>query len=188
MRVILLGPPAVGKGTQATLLAKKCGVPHISTGEMMRAAVANQTELGMQCKACMDRGELVSDTIVVGIVKDRLSEKDCEKGFILDGFPRTVPQAEALEQVLNEIGVTDLKVVELTVVDEILFERIRKRQASGEGRSDDSEETLRHRLEVYREETAPVTDFYQKKCGVRPVSSLGTIDEVHADIMKALQK
>ena len=187
MRIILLGPPAVGKGTQADILADTFKIPHISTGDMMRSAIANHTELGMKCKSCMDKGELVPDEIVVGIVSERLNEPDCQTGFILDGFPRTVPQAEDLDAVLKERSIDDVLVVELTVEDEVLFERIKKRQASGAGRSDDNDETLRHRLEVFRSETAPVSDYYQRTRGVKFVSSMGTIEEVQKGILEVIK-
>ena len=187
MRVILLGPPGVGKGTQAAIIAEKFAIPHISTGEMMRAAVAKGTPLGLKCKEYMDSGALVPDEVVVGIVKDRLSEPDCAKGFLLDGFPRTVAQAEALDKALESMGIADLKIVDLTVQEDVLFERIKKRASSGAGRSDDNEETLRKRLDVYKRETAPVSDYYRNTRKVLPVSSMGTIEEVSGAIMEALK-
>ncbi len=186
MRVILLGPPGVGKGTQAVLLAEKYRVPHVSTGEIMRAAVANKTPLGSECKSYMDRGELVPDKLVVDLVKERLSQPDCGSGFVLDGFPRTVPQAAALDRVLQELGI-EAKVVELTVDEEILFQRIEKRAASGEGRSDDNAETLRKRLEVYQRDTAPVTGFYKERGKVIEIESLGPVEEVQKRIVNALE-
>jgi adenylate kinase len=186
MRIILLGPPGVGKGTQAVLLAQRYRIPHISTGEIMRAAVAECTELGGKCKAYMDRGELVPDGLVVDLVKERLARPDCREGFLLDGFPRTVPQAEALEKVLAELKIRDVKVVELTVDEEVLFRRIEKRKASGQGRSDDSAETLARRLEIYWRDTAPVTGFYRQRHGVIPVESLGAVEEVSQRIQDAL--
>ena len=187
MRIILLGPPGVGKGTQAVLLAAKMEVPHISTGEILRAAVAQKTELGTRCQAYMDRGELVPDQLVVDLVRERISRQDCAKGFLLDGFPRTVPQAEALDRALKDLGISDVKVVELTVDEEILFERIKKRKDSGQGRSDDNAETLARRLQVYWQETAPVTKYYENHGKVIGIESLGPVEEVNARIVTALQ-
>lgn len=187
MRIILLGPPGAGKGTQATMLSSSAKIPHISTGEIFRAAIANKTPLGMQAKQFMDKGELVPDSIVIGMIKDRLVQADCKSGFLLDGFPRTVDQAVALDKLLAEISQPITHILELKVPDEVLIDRIKKRGESGSGRSDDTVEVITKRLQVYWAQTAPVTQHYSKLGKVKALDGLGTIEEVHARVMKAVK-
>ena len=187
MRLILLGPPGAGKGTQAQRLVTKHGIVQLSTGEMLRAAVKAGTPVGMKAKDIMDRGDLVPDEVVVTIISDRIDEPDAKKGFILDGFPRTVGQAQALEELLAEKGLKLDGVVELKVDEGILIKRIETRIAEtlarGEAlRKDDDPEVLKGRLEVYRRQTAPLIDFYREKGMLRAVDGMAPIDEVAAAI------
>ena len=187
MRVILLGPPGAGKGTQAILLAKDGKICHISTGEMMRAAIGSGSELGLKVKKFLDAGELVPDTIVVEIIAERLKQKDCENGFLLDGFPRTVDQAKALTALLKKINKPITHVVELKVPDATLLERVRNRAQQGSGRSDDNEQVFANRLQVYWKQTAPVTEYYRGlPGGVVEVDGLGSIEDVHSRIMSTV--
>lgn len=158
MRVIFLGPPGAGKGTQAVILAQLLHIPHISTGEILRQAVSHQTPLGVKAQSYMDRGELVPDSLMVDLVRDRLGQSDVEKGWILDGFPRTVAQASFLDELLVEISQTCDRAINLEVPDEVLVGRL-----LGRGRKDDTEEVIRNRLEVYRKQTAPLIDYYQSR-------------------------
>ncbi len=179
-RILLLGPPGAGKGTQAALIASTLHVPHISTGDMLRAAVAAGTDLGKQVESVMAAGELVSDSLVVAIVDERLSQEDARCGYLLDGFPRTVAQAEALnDSVINAIST----VVLLEVDTDELVQRLLKR-AEEEGRADDNRETIGRRLEVYEAETMPLVDFYE--VGVLHVDGVGPVNEVFLRIMLAL--
>ncbi|MEX0695106.1 MAG: adenylate kinase [Rhodospirillales bacterium] len=179
MIIILLGPPGAGKGTQCERLVERYSIIQLSTGDMLRAAVNAGTEMGKMAKAVMDQGDLVSDDIVVGIIADRIAEPDCKNGFILDGFPRTVAQAEALDKMLAEKGL-GLDCVILMEVDEaVLFERIEKRAAeTGGARSDDNAETLKKRLVVYREQTAPIIPYYREKGALKTVDGMQGIDTV----------
>ena len=181
-RILLLGPPGAGKGTQATLLANALHVPYISTGEMLRSAVAAGTELGRKAESIMAAGELVSDDLVVAIVDERLSEEDARCGYLLDGFPRTIGQAEALnDSVIDAIGTVILLEAD---TDEVV-QRLLKR-AEDEGRADDNEETIRRRLEVYEADTSPLVGFYGD--AVLTINGMGTVDEVLSRIMIALAK
>ena len=187
MRLILLGPPGAGKGTQAQRLVAKHGIVQLSTGDMLRAAVKAGTPVGLKAKDIMDRGELVPDEVVVAIVSDRIDEPDAAKGFILDGFPRTVAQAEALEDMLAEKGLRLDGVVELKVDEGILIRRIESRIAEtlarGEAlRKDDDPEVLKTRLEAYRRQTAPLIDYYREKGMLRAVDGMAPIDEVTSAI------
>lgn len=184
-RVILLGPPGAGKGTQAAALIDIYEIPHVSTGDMLRAAVKAGTPVGRKAKAVMDSGELVSDEIVIGIAEERLSEDDAKRGFLLDGFPRTVAQAEALEALLAKLGVSLDCCLALTVDNEAVVQRLLKR-GKLEGRKDDKEDTIRDRLRVYDAETAPLLDFYSSRDRLREVDGMGTIDEVGERIKQAL--
>tara|TARA_Y100000590_G_scaffold11114_1_gene13691 strand:- start:2155 stop:2733 length:579 start_codon:yes stop_codon:yes gene_type:complete len=184
-RLLLLGPPGAGKGTQAANLIKLLGIPQISTGDMLREAVASGTPLGLSAKAQMDAGQLVSDEIVIGIARDRLLKDDAKRGFILDGFPRTVVQAEALDELLEQSGVSLELCVSLTVDEEELVERLLKR-AEIEGRSDDNEETIRTRMSEYRAKTEPLTRYYDKKGTLREVNGLGLVHEVADRVEKAI--
>ena len=188
MKMIFLGPPGAGKGTQAARIEAAYEIPQLSTGDMLRAAVAAGTETGMQAKDIMARGDLVPDDVVVGIISERIQAADCANGFILDGFPRNVSQARALDGVLVEKGVNLDAVIELAVDPEILIARILKRaQESADGpRDDDTEEALQHRLRVYEEQTAPVADFYAEKGILRTLDGMQEIDEVTQQIRSAL--
>ncbi len=179
MKLILLGPPGAGKGTQAERLVKNHGLIQLSTGDMLRAAVAAKTEVGLMAKDIMERGDLVSDDIICSIISDRIEEPDCKNGFILDGFPRTVTQAEALDKMLLEKSMELDAVIEIKVDEAILLERIEKRAAeTGGARADDNSQTLKKRLEVYREQTAPVSDYYRKAGALNEVDGMKPIDEV----------
>jgi len=216
MRLILLGPPGAGKGTQAAFITEKFGIPQISTGDMLRAAVKAQTPLGLEAKKIMDTGGLVSDDIIIGLVKDRLQQDDCRKGYLFDGFPRTIPQADALKHAHIPLDF----VVEIVVPEESIIERISGRRvhpASGRSyhakfnppktpdvddltgealvqRDDDREETVRRRLAVYREQTQPLVDYYSNwaKSGAadapayRQLSGLGGVEEIKQRIFEAL--
>ena len=216
MRLILLGPPGAGKGTQAAFITQKFGIPQISTGDMLRAAVKAGTPLGMQAKKIMDSGALVSDDLIIGLVKDRLQQADCAKGYLFDGFPRTIPQADALKHADVALDF----VVEIAVPEQDIVERISGRRshvASGRTyhlkfnppkvdgldditgeplvqREDDKEETVKHRLSVYRDQTRPLVDYYSswaatdaaKAPRYRKVEGLGSVEEIKARIFDAL--
>ncbi len=184
-RFLLLGPPGAGKGTQAMRLIEKLGIPQISTGDMLRTAVAAGTEIGLAAKEKMDRGELVTDEIVIGVARERLSQEDARKGFILDGFPRTVAQAEALDQMLVEMDQPLEGCVALAADEESLVQRLLKR-AEIEGRADDNEETIRNRMREYREKTEPLLSYYRTKGILAEVEGLGAVEEVAERIEKAL--
>ena len=217
MRLILLGPPGAGKGTQATFITQQFGIPQISTGDMLRAAVKAQTPLGIEAKKIMDTGGLVSDDIIIGLVRDRLKEADCQNGYLFDGFPRTIPQADALK----DAGVDLDYVIEMVVADENIIERMSGRRvhtASGRTyhvtfnppktpdtddvtgeplvqRDDDREETVRHRLSVYQSQTRPLVDYYQswaatgdaKAPKFRQVEGVGSVEEIRSRITQALE-
>ncbi|WP_422038301.1 adenylate kinase [Roseibium sp.] len=192
MRLILVGPPGAGKGTQATRLVEKYGIPQLSTGDMLRAAVAAQTPVGLKAKAVMDAGGLVSDEIVVGIIRDRAAEDDAKNGFILDGFPRTLAQAEALDQMLTENGSKLDAVLELRVDQTQLVDRIIKRaedaKAAGQPvRKDDDPEVFKQRLEAYNRDTAVVVPYYEKSGLLSVVDGMQSIDDVSASIESVLQ-
>jgi adenylate kinase len=213
MRLILLGAPGAGKGTQAQFITEKFGIPQISTGDMLRAAVKAQTELGVQAKAVMDSGGLVSDDIIIGLVKERIQQADCEGGFLFDGFPRTIPQAEAMVTA----GVDIDHVIEIDVDDEAIVSRLSGRRVHpGSGRvyhliynppqrenvddetgetlvqrEDDTEETVRKRLEVYQSQTAPLVNFYQSMSGetapaYHRIAGEGSVDEIKGKVLSAL--
>lgn len=189
MRLILLGPPGAGKGTQAKLLIEHYGIPQLSTGDILRAAIKARTPLGLEAKAVIDRGDLVSDEVVNGIVAERLDEADAQKGFVLDGFPRTIPQAEALAEMLAARGVELDAVVEITADAETLTRRIvnRAKENAGAGaRTDDNEEVIRNRLNVYREQTAPLVTHYREQGLLRTVDGMGSVDDVAAAICRAV--
>lgn len=191
MRLILLGPPGAGKGTQAERLVKKHGIVQLSTGDMLRAAVKAGTPVGLTAKDIMARGELVPDDVVVAIVSDRIDEPDAHNGFILDGFPRTVPQAEALDRMLAEKRLGLDAVIELRVDEGILLKRIENRVAEmrkrGEPvRPDDNPEALKKRLDAYRAQTAPLIDYYGKKGALTTVDGMEAIPAVSAAIDRAL--
>lgn len=184
MRLILLGPPGVGKGTQAKILVEAYGIPQLSTGDILRSAIANQTALGLAAKEVMDRGDLVSNDIVNGIVSERLDGEDCKAGFVLDGFPRTIPQADALGQMLEDKGMQLDAVIQITADADVLVARIanRAKESSGGARADDNVEVVRNRLEVYKQQTAPLVDYYRGKGLLRTVDGTQPIDQVTAEI------
>ncbi|MBE8540306.1 adenylate kinase [Geoglobus acetivorans] len=213
MNLILLGPPGAGKGTQAKRIVEKYGIPQISTGDMLRDAVAKGTELGKKAKEYMDKGELVPDEVVIGIVKERLMQPDCENGFILDGFPRTINQAEALDDILDEMNRKIDAVINIAVPDEEILKRIVYRRICKEcgavynliysppkvdgkcdkcggdlyQRDDDKEETVKERLRVYREQTAPLIDYYSRKGSLQNVDGTKNIEEVWSQIVALLE-
>lgn len=185
MNIILLGPPGAGKGTQAKVLVDGHGLVQLSTGDMLRAAVASGSELGQEAKAVMDAGKLMPDDIMVQIISDRISEPDCENGFILDGFPRTTAQADALDTMLAEKGLPLDHVIEISVNDSVLIDRINARVAEtpeAERRDDDNAETLKHRLEVYHEQTAPILPYYEGRGMLKKVDGMQPIDDVSKQI------
>lgn len=191
MRLVLLGPPGAGKGTQAARIVAKFGIPQLSTGDMLRAAVAAKTPIGLRAKAIMDAGQLVSDEVVIGIIDQRIDASDCAKGFILDGFPRTVAQAEALREMLAQKGLKLDAVVELVVDENALVDRMRKRvadtlAAGGEVRADDNPESFRTRLETYRTQTAPVSEHYASRGELSRIDGMAPIDEVTAALKRTL--
>ncbi len=185
MRIVLLGPPGSGKGTQAGRLKDRLGVPHISTGDLLRAAVKAGSPLGLKAKAAMDAGELVSDELMLDLIEERLGQPDIATGYLLDGYPRNLAQAEALDKVLSRIGQPVDKALALTVDEEQIVQRLAKRAAE-EGRADDTEEVVRNRLAVYREQTAPVAGHYREKGLLTEVDGMGEIDEISQRLMDAL--
>lgn len=185
MRLVLIGSPGSGKGTQAERLKLELGVPHISTGDLLRSAVKAGTPLGNKAKAVMEAGNLVSDEVMLGILEDRLAADDVANGFILDGYPRTLPQADALESLLQRLGQPLDAVVELQVPAERIVERTRKR-FEAEGRADDEPDTVRKRLEVFARQTAPVVEFYRQHGQLQEVDGVGSIEEVYNRILAVL--
>lgn len=186
MRIILLGAPGSGKGTQGERLVAHFGIPKISTGDALRAAVKAGTELGLKAKATMDAGKLVADELVIGIVEERLSQSDAKHGFILDGFPRNTAQAKVLDAMLERLGQPPMsRAVHLAVDDEEIIARLLDR-AQKEGRVDDKEDVIRHRIEVYNAETAPLLNFYGHQHKLVKVNGIGTMDEIFARIIDAL--
>lgn len=172
-RLIFLGPPGAGKGTQAKVLAESCEIPHISTGDILREAKTKGTPLGLQAKDYMDRGELVPDSLILDLIRDRLKESDAQNGWILDGFPRNVEQAQFLDELLQDMNQSYDRVVNFDVPDPVLVTRM-----LGRGRTDDNEETIRRRLEVYRQQTAPLIDFYQQRDSLVSVDGDRSMEEV----------
>ena len=213
MNLILLGPPGAGKGTQAKILTKKYAIPQISTGDILRVAVAEQTPMGIKAKEFMDSGALVTDEVVVGIVKERLAKPDCASGFILDGFPRTVKQADALKYMLEALDKSIDHVISICVEKDELLERVTGRRtcrSCGKGfhvtfdppkvngvcdectgelyqRDDDSEETMRKRLDVYEEQTAPLIAYYAQQSLLRTIYGIGSIEEIQRKLLNILE-
>ncbi len=212
MRIILFGAPGVGKGTQAKILSSKLNIPHISTGDILRQAVADKTELGLKAQEIMNRGDLVPDDIMIGIIKERLSKPDCKNGFILDGFPRTEVQAQALDNLLKELNADNIAVINITANDEEIVRRINRRRACKvcgkiftldeiEGkdkcpncgaensfylRDDDREEVIKKRLRIFHKSTEPVLNYYKGKRKVITVNGIGSVEEVNEKILQAL--
>ncbi len=212
MRLVLLGAPGAGKGTQAKKLISKYGIPQISTGDILRKAVADGTPLGKEAKSYMDSGGLVPDSVVIGLVKERLAQDDCKKGYILDGFPRTTPQAEALDAVLAEMNAPLDTALSVDVDPDILMKRLTGRRtckscqqmynvhftpSQKEGvcdkcngelfqRADDKEETIKNRLEVYEKSTAPLIDYYGKKNILKSVEGMGSVDDIFNKVCSVL--
>jgi adenylate kinase len=190
VRVVLLGPPGAGKGTQAEVIADRLGIPAISTGDIFRANVSGKTELGLKVKTFLDAGDLVPDEITVAMVKDRLAEPDAAAGFLLDGFPRNVGQAEQLRSSLTDLGQALDRVLELIVDEDELVRRLSGRRMLVDGelvqRDDDKPETVRHRLHVYQEQTAPVAGFYESEGLLSRIDAIGEVAEVTSRAMKAL--
>ena len=181
MILILIGAPGSGKGTQAENLKKKYKIIHLSTGDMLRENVRDATELGMKANRYMQRGELVPDKLIIDMIAERISKRDCRNGFLLDGFPRSLPQAEALDAMLGKKRLELDYVVNLIVDEEELVRRL-----LGRGRSDDNEETIRNRLKVFRDQTSPVLDYYRKQEKVKDIDGVGAIDRIYEQIIKAL--
>lgn len=210
MKLVLFGPPGVGKGTQAQILSQKLNIPHISTGDILREAVKNQTELGLKAKSYMDKGELVPDDIMIGIIKEVLSSEKCKNGFILDGFPRTLAQAEALDKIFEELNIKIDYVISLEVDDEEIIKRLTNRRicrncgavynllidkipedskcprCGGElyQRSDDNPEVIKNRLKVYRESTQVVLDYYEKKGILKSINGVGDVNWITKKIFE----
>lgn len=212
MRLLLFGAPGVGKGTQAKLLSSKFNIPHISTGDILRQAVKDQSELGKKAQEIMSRGDLVPDLIMIGIIKDRLAKPDCANGFILDGFPRTTNQAVELDMLLDEMKINDIKLVNIYADEEEIVKRLNSRRACKECghiftlaqiensdscpdcnaknsfylRDDDKEEVIRKRMEVFRMTTEPVLSYYEKQGKVISINGLGSVEEVNQNLLKIL--
>jgi adenylate kinase len=185
MRVVFLGPPGSGKGTQAKLLSERLKVPAISTGDILRTAVKDGAPLGLQAQAIMEKGELVSDALIVALIRERIARKDARGGFILDGFPRTLEQGRALEALLSEGGESLATAVNFAVPEATLVDRMAGR-AKAEGRADDRPETVRERLRVYREKTEPLIGFYADRGLLAEVDGVGTVEEVASRVDDAL--
>jgi adenylate kinase len=181
VRIVLLGPPGAGKGTQAEKLAEKLGVPHVSTGDLFRRNISNETELGLEAKKYLDAGDLVPAELTNALVDDRLDDADATEGFILDGYPRSVEQAEALREMLAKRDLLLDAVVEFRVSQDELLARLK-----GRGRADDTEDVILNRMKVYRDETAPLLDYYQGE--LKTVDAVGSLDEVFARALRALGK
>ncbi len=212
MRLIIFGPPGVGKGTQAQILSQKLNIPHISTGDMLREAVKNQTELGLKAKSFMDKGELVPDDVMIGIIKEVLASEKCKNGFILDGFPRTIAQAEALDEIFKELNIKLDYVISLEVNDDEIIKRLTNRRVckncgavfnllidkipednkcprcGGElyQRSDDNPDVIKNRLKVYRESTQILLEYYAKKGILKAINGVGEISEITEKICKSV--
>lgn len=212
MKLIIMGPPGAGKGTQAALIKNTLNIPHISTGDMFREAIKNETPLGVEAKRYIDNGELVPDSVTIGLVRERLSNKDCQKGFLLDGFPRTIPQAKALDEILKDLNLNLDAVINIAVDDNVLVDRIVGRRVCpkckagyhitnlkpkvdgicdvcGEKlvqRKDDTEETVKNRLNVYANQTKPLLEYYDSYGIVKAIDGVGDIDVIFNNIKSSL--
>jgi adenylate kinase len=187
LNVLLLGPQGAGKGTQAKRISAEYGIPHIASGEILRAEMEAGTELGRRVRDVYDRGDLVSDDLMIELIRTRLAQHDTEAGFILDGFPRTTVQAEALDEMFGDIGRSFSVVFALQIPDEVAFERLRKR-AEIEGRADDTDEAIRRRLENYHRETEPLIEYYRARGNLVPIHGDRTENQVLAEIQSALEQ
>jgi len=185
--ILLLGPQGAGKGTQGKLISREYGIPHIATGEILRAAIAEGTELGRKAEPLLNAGRLVPDEIMIDLIRDRLAREDTEGGFVLDGFPRTAPQAEALDAMLNEIDRPLTVVFEFQLPEEICIQRLLRR-AEEEGRADDTPDAIRTRLRLYHEQTAPLVEYYRARGILVPVHADRPVEEVFAEIQQALEQ
>lgn len=212
MNLIIFGAPGAGKGTQAKILSEKFNIPHISTGDILREAITNETEIGLKAKEIVNAGELVPDNIMGEIIKEALKSVKCKNGFILDGFPRTIKQAEVLLNIFNELSITDVKLIKLTVKDDIIVERLTSRRTCSncgfisnllqikdenvcpncgkrgtlEIRNDDNEDVIKRRLSIYRKSTAPVFEFFRNKIGIIAVDGSQDVEKVFDDILNAI--
>ena len=187
MNILLLGPQGSGKGTQAKRISAEYGIPHIATGDMLRAAMAAGTPLGLQVRPIYDAGRLVPDDLMIGLIRERLDEEDAREGFVLDGFPRTTAQADALDATLREIGRELTVVFELQISDQVCIERLTKR-AGEEGRPDDTPEAIRTRLDLYHRETEPLVEHYRAQGILVGIHADATVNEVFAEIQRALEQ
>jgi adenylate kinase len=187
LNVLLLGPQGAGKGTQAKRISAEYGIPHIASGEILRAEMAAETELGLRVKDVHDRGDLVSDELMIELIRTRLEQPDTESGFILDGFPRTRVQAEELDEMLGELGRSFSVVFGMLIPDEVAFDRLRRR-AEVEGRADDTDDAIRRRLENYHRETAPLVEHYRIRGNVVPIHAERSENEVFAEVQSALEQ
>lgn len=214
IRLLLIGPPGAGKGTQATIISKKFSIPQIATGDMLRQEVKNATDLGLQAKGFMDKGELVPDSLVINMLEKRLKEKDAQKGFILDGFPRTVAQADALDKKFKDLAIDKFAVIELKVDEDSLIKRLSSRRVCSScgkiynviteppakdnvcndcnsslyQRDDDKEATIRERFRVYNSKTAPLTEYYTKKGMLKTVHADGSIESINKNLVSIIDK
>jgi adenylate kinase len=187
LNVLLLGPQGAGKGTQAKRIAAEYGIPHIASGEILRAEMVAGTELGKRVKEVYDRGDLVSDDLMIELIRNRLGQPDAENGFVLDGFPRTTVQAEALDSILSDIGRAFSVVFALQIPDEVAFERLRRR-AELESRADDTDEAIQRRLENYHRETEPLIEYYRVRGNLVPIHGDRKENEVFSEVQKALEQ
>ena len=187
LNILLLGPQGAGKGTQAKRISAEYGIPHIASGEILRAEMAAGTELGRRVQEIYDRGDLVSDDLMIELIRNRIEQPDTESGFVLDGFPRTTVQAEALDSILSDIGRTFSVVFALQIPDEVAFERLRRR-AQLEGRADDTDEAIQRRLDNYHRETAPLIEYYRTRGSLVPIHADRSENHVFAEIQQALEQ
>jgi len=187
LNVLLLGPQGAGKGTQAKRISAEYGIPHIASGEILRAEMDAATELGRRVKKVYDRGDLVSDDLMIELIRNRLDQPDTESGFVLDGFPRTTVQAEALESMFNDIGRNFSVAFALQIPDEVAFDRLRRR-AELEGRADDTDEAIQRRLDNYHRETEPLIEYYRTRGNLVPIHGNRSENEVFAEIQRALEQ
>jgi adenylate kinase len=187
LNILLLGPQGAGKGTQAKRISDEYGIPHIASGEILRAEMAAGSELGRRVKETYDRGDLVSDELMIELIRSRLEQADTESGFVLDGFPRTTTQAEALDSILSDLGRTFSVVFALQLPDEVAFERLRRR-AELEGRPDDTDEAIQRRLDTYHRETKPLTEYYRVRGNLVPIHGDRSENQVFAEIQQALEQ